>query len=46
MPLEVKRRRIFVDLVELQHYGGLALCSNHIVNFKIGKYPKHIIIYK
>ena len=34
----LKRRRIFVDIIELQHYGGLALCSNHIVNFKIGKY--------
>ncbi len=33
----LKRRRMFVDLIELQHYGGLALCSNHIVNFKIGK---------
>jgi hypothetical protein len=33
-----KRRRLFIDIAELQHYGGLALCSNHTVNFKIGKY--------
>ena len=45
----LKRRRIFVDVIELQHYGGLALCSNHIVNFKIGKYliqrPKKLETY-
>ncbi|TNV83269.1 hypothetical protein FGO68_gene11080 [Halteria grandinella] len=42
-PLNLKRRRIFVDLIELQHYGGLALCSNHIVNFKIVATEKDMV---
>jgi hypothetical protein len=40
----LKRRRIFVNLIELQHYGGLALCSNHVVNFKIGELDKRFFL--
>lgn len=33
----LKRRKMLVDLIELEHYGGLALCANDVVNFKIGR---------
>lgn len=54
MPMKLQRLPIPVHIDEFIEYGGKAVCSNHVFNFKIGKFvsqsvsllffPRHTLI--